>query len=110
MALYAALAFGNRGSVPVGDPLYFVVVVVMAIVGLVLFAVDRFVEPRIAGPTSTPSSPWPGSPRSSCARVWREARAGARLVAWPEASFLVLAHDEAAALQRAQLLAAKEHI
>jgi apolipoprotein N-acyltransferase len=40
----------------------------------------------------------------------REARAGARLVAWPEMNFLVPAADEPAALERAQRLAAKEHI
>jgi apolipoprotein N-acyltransferase len=40
----------------------------------------------------------------------REARAGARLVAWPEMNFLVLADDEPAALERAQRLTAKEHI
>jgi apolipoprotein N-acyltransferase len=40
----------------------------------------------------------------------REARAGAKLVAWPEMNFLVLADDEPAALERAQRLAAKEHI
>jgi len=40
----------------------------------------------------------------------REARAGARLVAWPEMNFLVLAADEPAALARAQRLAAREHI
>lgn len=40
----------------------------------------------------------------------REARAGAKLVAWPEMNFLVLADNEPAALDRAQRLAAKEHI
>ena len=40
----------------------------------------------------------------------REARAGARIVAWPEMNFLVLAADEPAALERAQRLAAQERI
>jgi apolipoprotein N-acyltransferase len=40
----------------------------------------------------------------------REARAGARLVAWPEMNFLVRAEDEPAALERAQRLSAKEHV
>ena len=40
----------------------------------------------------------------------REARAGARLVAWPEMNFLVLDKDEPVALERAQTLAAKEHV
>jgi apolipoprotein N-acyltransferase len=246
LALYAALAFGNRGILPVDDPLYFVVVVVMAAVALAPFAVDRLVEPRIAGPLSTLVFPlaWvaeeflrsrlPGSGTwgsiaysqygnlplaqlAACTGIWgitfliawfastanwawargfawsgvrgplstyaavlsaisilgvarlvreprptntiraavvslqrdlltpaemariadgriniadggpvaeklarlhewffenteREARAGARLVAWPEMSFLVLADDEAAALERARRLAAREHI
>jgi apolipoprotein N-acyltransferase len=40
----------------------------------------------------------------------REARAGARIVAWPEQNLLVLAEDEPAFLQRAQRLAAEEHV
>lgn len=40
----------------------------------------------------------------------REARAGARLVAWPEQSLLVFAEDEPAFLERAQRLAADEHV
>jgi apolipoprotein N-acyltransferase len=40
----------------------------------------------------------------------REARAGARLVAWPEMNFLVKAEDEPAALARAERLAAREGI
>jgi apolipoprotein N-acyltransferase len=40
----------------------------------------------------------------------REARAGARLVAWPEMNFLVLADEEPAAVERAQRLAASEHV
>jgi apolipoprotein N-acyltransferase len=40
----------------------------------------------------------------------REARAGAQLVAWPEMNFLVLADDEPAAVERAQRLAAQEHV
>jgi len=43
-------------------------------------------------------------------RTAREARAGAQLVAWPEMNFLVLASDEAAAIDRARRLAAAEHI
>src|SRR5262249_59874470 len=40
----------------------------------------------------------------------REARAGARLVAWPEQNLLVFAEDEAAFLERAQRLAADERV
>jgi apolipoprotein N-acyltransferase len=40
----------------------------------------------------------------------REARAGARLVAWPEQNLLVFAEDEPAFLARAQRLAADEHV
>jgi apolipoprotein N-acyltransferase len=40
----------------------------------------------------------------------REARAGARLVAWPEQNLLVFAEDEPAFLARAQRLAAEEHV
>jgi apolipoprotein N-acyltransferase len=40
----------------------------------------------------------------------REARAGARLVAWPEMGFLVRSEDEPAALERARGVAAREHI
>jgi apolipoprotein N-acyltransferase len=40
----------------------------------------------------------------------REARAGARLVAWPEQNLLVFAEDEPALLARAQRLAAEEHV
>jgi apolipoprotein N-acyltransferase len=40
----------------------------------------------------------------------REARAGARLVAWPEQNLLVFAKDEAAFIQRARTLAAEEHV
>jgi apolipoprotein N-acyltransferase len=43
-------------------------------------------------------------------RTEREARAGARLVAWPEMNFLVLESDEAAQLERAKRLAARERI
>lgn len=40
----------------------------------------------------------------------REARAGARLIAWPEASLIVFAEDEQAFMARAQRLATHEHI
>ena len=40
----------------------------------------------------------------------REARAGARLVVWPEQNLLVFKDDEAAFLERATRLAADEHI
>jgi apolipoprotein N-acyltransferase len=40
----------------------------------------------------------------------REARAGARLVAWPEQNLLVFADDEPAFRARAQRLAADEHV
>jgi apolipoprotein N-acyltransferase len=40
----------------------------------------------------------------------REARAGARLVAWPEQNLLVLAGDESAFLERAARVAADEHV
>jgi apolipoprotein N-acyltransferase len=38
----------------------------------------------------------------------REARAGARLIAWPEQNLLVFSEDEAAFIERAQRLAAEE--
>lgn len=40
----------------------------------------------------------------------REARAGARLIAWPEANLLVFREDEPAFLERAKRLAAEERI
>jgi apolipoprotein N-acyltransferase len=40
----------------------------------------------------------------------REARAGARLVAWPEQNLLVFAEDEQAFIARAQQLAAEERV
>jgi apolipoprotein N-acyltransferase len=40
----------------------------------------------------------------------REARAGARLVAWPEMNFLVLEKDEVAEIERAKRLAVRERI
>ena len=40
----------------------------------------------------------------------REARAGARLIAWPEQNLLILAEDEPAFLGRAQRLAAEERV
>ena len=40
----------------------------------------------------------------------REARAGARLIAWPETSLLIFNEDEPAFLQRAQRLAADERV
>ncbi len=40
----------------------------------------------------------------------REARAGARLIAWPEQNLLVFAEDEAAFIERARRLAADEHV
>ena len=40
----------------------------------------------------------------------REARAGAKLIAWPEQNLLVFSNDEAAFIQRARALAAEEHV
>ena len=40
----------------------------------------------------------------------REARAGAKLIAWPEANLLVFRHDEPAFLERAQRLASEERV
>jgi len=40
----------------------------------------------------------------------REARAGAKLIAWPEQNLLVFAKDEAAFIDRARTLAAEEHV
>jgi apolipoprotein N-acyltransferase len=40
----------------------------------------------------------------------REARAGARLIVWPEQNLLVFADDEAAFLERAKRLATDEHV
>ena len=44
------------------------------------------------------------------ARTRQEARAGAKLIAWPEAGVLVLKEDEAALIERAQTLAREERI
>lgn len=40
----------------------------------------------------------------------REARAGAKLIAWPEQNLLVFAKDEAAFIDRARAVAAEEHV
>jgi len=40
----------------------------------------------------------------------REARAGAKLVAWPEQNLLVYAKDEAAFIERARTVATEEHV
>jgi apolipoprotein N-acyltransferase len=40
----------------------------------------------------------------------RDARAGARLIAWPEANLLVFRDDEAAFLDRAKRVASEEHV
>jgi len=40
----------------------------------------------------------------------REARAGARIIVWPETSLLIFKEDEAAFLTRAQQLASDEHV
>ena len=40
----------------------------------------------------------------------REARAGARLIAWPEQNLLIFAEDEAAFIERARRLAADERV
>jgi apolipoprotein N-acyltransferase len=40
----------------------------------------------------------------------REARAGARLVVWPEQNLLIFKEDEAAFIERARRLAAEERI
>jgi apolipoprotein N-acyltransferase len=40
----------------------------------------------------------------------REARAGARLIAWPEQNLLIFAADEAAFLDRARRIASDEHV
>jgi apolipoprotein N-acyltransferase len=53
LALYAALAVGNRGVMPIGDPFYFFVVAVLATLGTLPFALDRLAAPRLAGLGST---------------------------------------------------------
>jgi apolipoprotein N-acyltransferase len=53
LALYAALAFSNLGSLPLAGPLYYGVVAMMTALGLVPFLLDRWVGARIAGWPST---------------------------------------------------------
>ena len=52
IALYAALAMGNRGIVPVTGPAYFAIVAFVATTAAFPFAVDRFASAAIAGPAS----------------------------------------------------------
>src|SRR5262245_45247932 len=53
VALYAALAGGNRGIIPIGDPVYFLVVAVLATLAALPFAVDRLAAERRSGIAST---------------------------------------------------------
>src|SRR5947208_563988 len=53
LALYIALALGNRGYIPIPDPAYFFVLVVITVVVIVPFIADRLVASRTAGWTST---------------------------------------------------------
>jgi hypothetical protein len=49
LALYTALAIANRGSIPVGGPLYFVIVAFVTALGLGPFVLDRWVGRRMVG-------------------------------------------------------------
>ena len=49
LALYAALAIANRGSIPVGGPLYFVIIAFLTALGLIPFVLDRWIGRRIVG-------------------------------------------------------------
>ena len=53
LALYVALAVGNRGYIPIPGPVYYFVIVAVAAVAMVPFVADRIVAPRIAGWWST---------------------------------------------------------
>jgi apolipoprotein N-acyltransferase len=53
LALYAALAIANRGSIPIGGPLYFVVVAFVTATGLIPFVLDRWIARRNGGWAST---------------------------------------------------------
>ena len=57
VALYAALATGNRGLLPFGDPIYFGVAVVMAAVSLLPFLFDRWIGDRVPGAWATLAFP-----------------------------------------------------
>jgi apolipoprotein N-acyltransferase len=53
LAFYAALAIGTRGSIPVGGPLFFVLVAFLTVMALFPLVMDRWLAPRIAGWAST---------------------------------------------------------
>jgi len=49
VALYAALAVGDRGILPMGGPVYFAVVIGISLVTLLPFGADRLVAPHVGG-------------------------------------------------------------
>jgi apolipoprotein N-acyltransferase len=49
IAVYAALAVGNRGILPVSGPAYFAIVAGYAVTVILPFGLDRFASPRIGG-------------------------------------------------------------
>jgi apolipoprotein N-acyltransferase len=49
VAVYAALAIGNRGILPVSGPAYFAIVAFYAVTVVLPFGLDRFAAPRIGG-------------------------------------------------------------
>jgi apolipoprotein N-acyltransferase len=53
LAVYAALAIGGRGTLPVSGPAYFAIVAFLSTTVALPFALDRFVAPRIGGVGST---------------------------------------------------------
>ena len=57
VALYAMLAVGNRGSLPVRGPAYFALVAAMTVMALAPFVVERWVRARRPGPASTLAFP-----------------------------------------------------
>ncbi|HUL77011.1 MAG TPA: nitrilase, partial [Vicinamibacteria bacterium] len=56
-ALYVALAIGNRGVLPVGDPLYFLVITAIGVPTLLPFAADRLLARRVPGWAATLAFP-----------------------------------------------------
>ena len=53
LALYVALAIGNRGILPVSGPAYFAIVAFVATAAALPFALDRLAAPRLGGFGST---------------------------------------------------------
>lgn len=53
VALYTAMALALRGQLPVAGPIYFALVAVVTVVGLLPFAVDRWIGNRLDGVPGT---------------------------------------------------------